>query len=307
MSTRYHCPYCKHKDRKFVRYIDTETGLHLADHVGRCERIESCGRHYKPKQFFHDNKISFDRIQSKPFLKHQDFKPKQKPISFISDKTCKASLKNYEANNFIKFLISRFGVDIASKLISRYLIGTSKHWYGATVFWQIDTKGKVRSGKIMLYNADNGKRVKGQLDLITWAHKVLKIPEFELTQCFFGEHLLKDLSKPVAIVESEKTAIIASAYLPQFIWIATGGFSNLNHNICQVLKGRAVTLFPDLNGYEAWSKKAKELSDIGFFQVSDLLERKATEAERKQGLDLADYLLKFELKDFVDDIESRDH
>ncbi len=32
--------------------------------------------------------------------------------------------------------------------------------------------------------------------------------------------------------------------------------------------------------------------------VSDLLERKATEAERKQGLDLADYLIKFNYKDF---------
>ena len=33
----------------------------------------------------------------------------------------------------------------------------------------------------------------------------------------------KDKTKPIALVESEKTALIASYYLPQFLWIASGG------------------------------------------------------------------------------------
>jgi hypothetical protein len=116
----------------------------------------------------------------------------------------------------------------------------------------------------------------------------------------FGEHLINQvLSKPVAIVESEKTAVIASVYLPQFVWVAVGSLTNLNAEKCSILKGRTVTLFPDLNGFEKWSSKAKELSHLASFQVSDLLERKATEAERKQGFDLADYLVKFDYKDFA--------
>jgi hypothetical protein len=51
----------------------------------------------------------------------------------------------------------------------------------------------------------------------------LKLPAFQLSQCLFGEHLLKDTETPVAIVESEKTAIIASCYYPEFIWLACGG------------------------------------------------------------------------------------
>jgi len=35
------------------------------------------------------------------------------------------------------------------------------------------------------------------------------------------------------------------------------------------------------------------------FSVSDLLERKATEAEQKQGLDLADFLIRNDHKDFI--------
>jgi len=57
--------------------------------------------------------------------------------------------------------------------------------------------------------------------------------------------------------------------------------------------------FPDLNGFDKWSSKAKELSHLAVFTVSDLLERKATEAEKKQGFDLADYLIKFDYKEFA--------
>jgi len=222
-----------------------------------------------------------------------------KAVSFIPVETFKASLKNYEANHFVRFLISLFGVEVSKQLISQYIIATSKNWDGATVFWQIDTQGKIRTGKIMLYDAATGKRVKKPFSHITWVHTALKAADFELKQCLFGEHLLKDKTKPVAIVESEKTAVIASVYLPQFIWLAAGAKEGLNVEKCKILKGRSVTLFPDLNGFEKWNSKAKELSDITRFSVSDLLERKATEAEKDQGLDLADYLIRFDFKEFA--------
>lgn len=151
----------------------------------------------------------------------------------------------------------------------------------------------------MLYSPATGKRVKEPFNHINWVHKALKQPEFELRQCLFGEHLLIDKTKPVAIVESEKTAVIASVYLPQFIWVAVGSLTNLNAEKCSILKGRIVTLFPDLNGFDKWSSKAKELSHLAIFTVSDLLERKATEAEKKQGFDLADYLIKYDYKAFA--------
>jgi hypothetical protein len=151
----------------------------------------------------------------------------------------------------------------------------------------------------MLYSPTTGKRVKNLELPVYWVHKALKQPEFELRQCLFGEHLLIDKTNPVAIVESEKTAVIASVYLPQFIWVAVGSLTNLNAEKCSILKGRTVTLFPDLNGFEKWSSKAKELSHLAIFTVSDLLERKATEAEKKQGFDLAEYLIKFNYKEFA--------
>lgn len=224
--------------------------------------------------------------------------PDQKPFSLIPVEALTESLKPeaYETNHFVNYLIKLFGARVASEAISQYYIGTSKHWNGATVFWQLDINNKLRAGKIILYNPTTGKRVK---DRTNWAHSVLKLPDYALKQCFFGEHLLNGNTKPVAIVESEKTAVIASVYLPRFIWLATGGKQGLNPEKCSVLKGRAVTLWPDLNCFNDWENKVKELSHIAKFNVSDLLEVKATEAEKVSGLDLADYLIKFDLSEFI--------
>jgi hypothetical protein len=298
MNTRYRCPSCQQRDKTFTLYIDTETGEHIHPTVGRCNRESNCGHHYTPKQYFQDNNISFDTPQPKAY-KPRPVTPQPKPVSFIPVEVFKASLKAHETNHFVKFLINLFGAEVASQLVSRYFIATSKHWNGATVFWQIDTQGKVRTGKIMLYSPTTGKRIKEPFNHINWVHKALKQPEFELRQCLFGEHLLIDKTKPVAIVESEKTAVIASVYLPAFIWVAVGSLSNLNAEKCSILKGRTVTLFPDLKGFEKWNNKAKELSHLAIFTVSDLLERKATEAEKKQGFDLADYLIKYDYKAFA--------
>lgn len=304
MASRYTCPACR-KAKTFTRYIDRETGKHISDHVGKCSRLDHCEYHYTPKQYFEANKPLFEPIQ-KPAFSYTIKKSKPVQVqsaTYVPLKVFKDSLQPHERNYFVSFLIALFGTEKAAQLVSRYFIGTSKHWNGATVFWQIDSTGKIRAGKIMLYDPEKGKRVKEPYNHITWMHKALKLSNYELKQCLFGEHLLKtDLNKPCALVESEKTAIIASVYLPQFHWLAVGSLTNLNAEKCQVLKGRSVTLFPDLNGFAKWKHKAKELSQLARFTVSDLLERKATEEERQKGLDLADYLARLCYKDFIKSI-----
>lgn len=281
MKTRYTCPNCGEK-KVFSRYLDIETQQHLSHHVGRCSREVKCGYHYTPKQFFQDSPLDKPKpisIVPAPPL----------PASYIAPRVLRASLRHYEANHFVGFLRKHFGDVITHELISKYLIGTSKHWAGATVFWQVDAQSNIRTGKIMLYNPATGKRVKEPFNHINWVHKVLKIPDYTLKQCLFGEHLLKTTHKPIAIVESEKTAIIAGVYLPEFTWLAAGSLSSLTAEKCRVLKGRKVILWPDLNAFEKWTARA-ELLEVSVV-VSDFLEKHATEADRQKGCDLADYLL----------------
>ncbi|MDR0835283.1 MAG: DUF6371 domain-containing protein, partial [Tannerella sp.] len=124
-----------------------------------------------------------------------------------------------------------------------------------------------RAGKIIVYGK-NGHRRKDVMPPVQWAHSILKLPDFHLSQCLFGEHLLHDNTKKVAIVESEKTAIIASVYLPEFIWMACGGCGNLSLKLCEPLKGRNVVLFPDCGKFDEWTEKAKILSTICTVSVS---------------------------------------
>lgn len=292
-NTRFTCPNC-FKQQQFTRYINSETGDYIHELVGICNRAIACGYHYSPADYFKDNpdqkptwKVNWT-ARNAMVLNSNDIAPSYIPLELF-----KQSRQLFERNNFIQFLLSNFGKAITEKLVAQYNIGTSKKWPGATIFWQIDTLGRIRTGKVMLYNPVTGKRIKEPYNHISWVHKALSKDSFNLSQCMFGEQLLSQFpNKPVGIVESEKTAIICSAFLPEFNWLAIGGLSFLTENRCAILRSRNVTLFPDLGGYDKWLAKSKELNHITAFKVSDLLERNATSKQIQAGLDLADFLLK---------------
>ena len=48
------CPECG-KRNCFVKYVDEESIIIFPDYVGRCDHEDSCGYHYTPKDYFHDN------------------------------------------------------------------------------------------------------------------------------------------------------------------------------------------------------------------------------------------------------------
>ena len=59
-GTRYSCPQCGRK-YCFTRYIDTETNQYINERVGKCNRLDKCGYHYTPKQYFTDNPQERDK------------------------------------------------------------------------------------------------------------------------------------------------------------------------------------------------------------------------------------------------------
>ena len=283
MKDKYKCPNCNNKT--FTRYIDTQNNDFINSDVGMCSRLIKCSYHLPPKKYFDNNNVTLDNsFYTKPIVR-------TKPISYIDKSLFYNSLNH--TNNFILFLESLFDKSIVKEVTEKYNIGTSNHWQGSTVFWQVDTNQNIRSGKVLLYNKATGKRKK----YTNWMHTVLKIEGFNLKQCLFGEHLIsQDLNKPIAIVESEKTAIISSIYLPDFIWLASGGLTSLNKEKTKVLKGRKVILFPDLNCFDKWQEKIPQLSQDAKYIVSDLLKNNTTDKEKLQGLDIADYLIKQDWK-----------
>ena len=106
--------------------------------------------------------------------------------------------------------------------------------------------------------------------------------------------------RPVAVVEAEKTAVILSAYYPQYVWLATGGLYEVQPEKFRPLKGRRVILFPDADpdgkAYAYWYKAAQTVMAQPYWEgsppirVSALLEQHATPDQKQLKIDLVDYL-----------------
>ena len=168
----------------------------------------------------------------------------------------------------------------------RYRLGSSKS--GKCIFWMMDEQGRLRDGRL------DGK----------WVSVMLKARESELQKrwytehCLFGLHLLaeSDQYQPVAIIESEASAVILSELFPEQLWLATMYPVNFTIDRLAPLCGRTVTLFPraDLTAtdYTAWLEIADQARrryhlDIS---VSTVLEDNTTQEQKLQQVDLVGYL-----------------
>lgn len=206
-----------------------------------------------------------------------------------------ATIGDYERNNLARFLHGVFDKPIGSAnvdaVLRSYNVGTDAS--GRAIFWQVDDRQRVRTGKIMAYDAATGRRIKNTRESFDWVHSDrTRYAGFELRQAYFGAHIAAD--KPDAVIwlmESEKAALITAMWLlwvggsvaGQFIPVACGGCQGLKttrdclDDPCdrvQLLRDRKVTLFPDQGKCEEWDKIALGLH--GFAEevyVNTMMER----------------------------------
>lgn len=285
------CPQCG-RAKKLVRYIDTWKQVTFPSYVGRCDRQFKCGYHYTPSDYFQDN----------PWLSDTNYpiRPSVKPTpviqqpSFIDSRLMEESMIGIEQTPLFSFLSKRFGESETIRLLRLYNVGASKRLGVSTIFWQVDINGRVRTGKLMRYGSDGHRVKKDGIASFNWMHRLIAQSDFNLVQCFFGEHLLKEMpDAKVMIVESEKSAIIASHFYPQYVWLASGGSSGcLNPTASRILRCREVWLVPDLDAEEYWRVKLPMLRSITpTVGLSNCISRLATEEQRAAKLDIADFLI----------------
>ncbi|MBS1618230.1 MAG: hypothetical protein JST76_06905 [Bacteroidetes bacterium] len=315
--TRHTCPRC-HQPHKFTRYVDTQTGQYIAPEVGRCDRQESCGYHYTPRRWAEDHasltgtgsgiitrRADTHRTARRPDYSRRSSMPRVAPVvvqqaavevperddfSVMPYQVWADSTDLFHHSHFAQYILGRFGREGLSRAFRMYMFGISDRWPGATIWWQIDAQERIRTGKVMLYHADTGKRVKNPVARISWMHSLAGMKGYRLRQCLYGEHLLSQprySGMPVCIVESEKTAVIASLLQPRRLWLATGGREQLNAARMAPLHHRRVTLCPDTGSYDLWAKKAKAMTAT----VPRMTVLKEMEDSRwAPGSDIADYL-----------------
>lgn len=274
-SKKYECPNCKKKT--FVLLLDLEKNPVDKLVYGRCDREDSCGYFKTP-----DTRQEFNST-----VEYQDSHKQETKLKYqFSAREVNETFQNQQHNNLFKYICTKFTPEQVMHTFDIYRVGvypglTNYDW---TLFWQIDGNAWVRTAKIIKYTPE-GRRDKSTTP--SWYHTLEKHREedHEPQQCLFGYHL-KGLGRPIAVVESEKTALICSLFIPNYTWMATGGKSNFR--LLKDLRYSDVTLFPDLGAYDKWV----EVADKYKCKVSDYLERIATEEDRVNGYDLADFLMR---------------
>ena len=299
ISSRHTCPACE-RPRCFTLYID-DNGNILHPTVGRCDHESSCGYHRTPRQYFHDHPghrhfvIPSERSESRNLHHGRHARPDRASPGIIPQNLIPPPSATNHLITYLKTMIPSTAID---RVIADYRLASTPDQ--AIIFLQIDLDNQCRTGKIMQYNPATGHRIKdpNKPGRINWLHSVLKRrkqlpPDWRLTQCLFGEHLLpQHPDKTIALVESEKTAIICSAMMPQYLWLATGGKSGLTSERLSSLKGRKIIVFPDIDAFKDWQQKIFTFPHLDI-RISRLLEDNATPADRAAHIDLADWILKY--------------
>ena len=277
-QSRYVCPQCGRK-YVFTRYIDTETNKYIADNVGKCSRLDKCGYHYTPREYFSDNPHKKEVVLL--HCKHrvlQQQQQQQQPTYYLPEIVATGSIG--QSSTHMRWLAARFGQEQADMVQRMYRVGGLND---DVIFWQRDVTGRLRTGKIMAYDEVTGCRKKG-LGTVDWVHAAMRregaLPEeWELRQCLYGEHLLTLFPlRTVAVVESYKTAHIGAILMPRLVWVAVDSMTGLTAERLKPLAGRNVVLFPDEGrGYEYWSSKIEDIArQVGFrYRISDIMEGRA--------------------------------
>lgn len=278
-SKKFHCPSCGKK--RFTLFVDNETGAYLDKTYGRCDREVNCKYFNKP-----ENAPNFYSLPRRVRI------AAEKPPSFIARELVQKSMSGYNRNPLYTFLIERFEESQVHHTFQKYGVGTSEHWDGATVFWQLDDKGRARTGKIIKYK--NGKRVRSPKSLIHWAHKLLRLEDFNLKQVPFGTHLLsKYKGTTICIVESEKTALIMDLFCPHYLWIGLGSINMLKIENIKLFHEYNLVLYPDSDAHNNWVAKAKSLERQlrRGLHVSELVIQSKYADNSVEGYDIADIVL----------------
>ena len=327
-SKKHCCPNCDKK--RFVRYIDTQTGEYLPEQYGRCDREINCTQQeYNNPYLDGYAKAIWEQEQgNKTDWKPQQPKRIKKPVNkpkraFIPVEVFNRTRAGYKQNTFIQNLLTRvafpFEVQDIEKVVSLYHLGTVQNGYraGANTFPFIDVQGNVRAVQVKQFDEQNHTTGTDFLHSIIEKHHTRNnkpLPEWleaynkneTKVSCLFGEHLLSKYPyNPIALVEAPKTAIYGTLYFgfpeqpTNLLWLAVYNLSSLNLNKCKALKGRNVYLFPDLSkdgkAYDKWiadSEQIQKQLQGTYFHVSDLLEQLAPQQDKEQGKDIADYLIK---------------
>lgn len=234
------------------------------------------------------------------------------PVEWILTKIPKL----YTESPLARFFADKFGWESVNATFSLYFVGLTDTTInidcqyslpiGSCIFPQVDENGFCRTAQIMSFDDESGNwghRTKldgGNKSALTWAHTIIMpkllartnglwgredYPTRKPYNCIYGAHLLNEKKYPtlsgktVGIVESMSTALCMTCAKHDYIWLATGGASNILllkdaiERDAPSLKKRKIIVFPDEGKYNQWKKFISNM-ELANIYVSDFMENR---------------------------------
>jgi len=243
---------CCNKDNKDGKFVNYKGYISM---FGYCH---SCGITTKPPTIFldekgnhyHWNKVlqKMEPVLQSPLnsvtqsekesdtLYYNEPKSHETPKRYVDLEIVKKTLSVNQENSLLQYLRSNYDNAKVNFVKQLYFLGTSKK--GGTVFWFINKQGKAQKAKVSYYTK-NGKRTNR-----------FEVPYKNCDgfyNCLYGEHLLTDNTNPIILVESEKTAIVATIEFPEYTWLAYSGINGLTDAKLHALHNEKIVIIPDIS------------------------------------------------------------
>lgn len=305
------CPRCN--KRTFRPYFDLVSQEKL-ERFGRCNREENCGFSAFPWE-------SLKGAGERPFI------PPAPKRERVQETFLHGGITVYldGGSELHEFIAKRFGQEELRRTYERFALGGANlHGKRFAVFWHIDEHHNIHTGKMMHYElreGSGGLRCKRSAERgsVNWVHTAFSFQdqsgapvrfgqgagEVVFTQVLFGlPQLQKRPFDKVAIVEGYKTAIVASIYFPDWVWLAADSKDSLSAYdkerlpLLEPLRGREVCFIPDFSEEAAkrWEEVRRKAVAQGIrvssFPSFDALRKLADKLGQGAG-DLEDVLLFF--------------
>lgn len=314
------CPSCG--ERSLCTFFDRREGKPVrslnGEVFGKCNHINKCGFNNFPHSLISLDKWRRELERSgSPLPAPQEVNyganinlpaqssPRVQKVFFL-----KTDLEALDRVGVLDlWLAEKFGEEALKELKRRFYFGAMEvkgRMYSAFIHISpenISENGlKFNNAKLIEYKREGGAlKRSGEQHAITWLHAVksVKSPPFaaqEWTQTLFGLNQLRMFpEKVVRVVEGYRTALVCTAYFPEFVWLAADSVTGLRmysgrYELVEPLKGREVELLPDLSpgALEMWEKDAEEMRKRGHNVEVNFTFLKIHKYLKREGCELGD-------------------
>lgn len=175
---------------------------------------------------------------------HRDFRKREQPKGLYVSPDVLRGAKAYDLQkcSLFRWMCGMFPEERVREVWDKYNVTTDSH--ENCVFWYVDQDGKILYDKRILYNED------GHRNREFFPGRQYRVADGYTGKCYFGA-CIPDDGKKAFIVESEKSALLASLYYGGRRFLATGGKGNLREIEPNML------LVPDMDARMEWEERGE--------------------------------------------------